>query len=202
MSDDARQGWLALTPDIFISLRWSLDSTQSNWPQWRGPEGHWRIPRETAVPLERPRAADKNVVWKTPLSGHGHSQPIVWGDHIFLTAAVEGEVVPGAKAVTHVDEGKEFLHPDSVGADRKHTLKVLAVESKNGKIRWERTAWEGRSVRQPAQAQQLCGADADYRRHAGLRMVRFRRTVHVRLQRHARVEEIAGRAPHARDGHG
>jgi hypothetical protein len=28
-----------------------------------------------------------------------------------LTTAIEGDVVPGAKAVTHMDEGKVFLHP-------------------------------------------------------------------------------------------
>jgi len=53
-------------------------------------------------------------------------------------------VVPGAKAVTHVVEGGQvFLHPDSVGADRKHTFKVLAVSADTGKVLWEQTAWEG-----------------------------------------------------------
>ena len=114
---------MSITPARVLAVILTFSSVvslgASNWPQWRGPEGRG-VSDETAVPLEW--AADKNVVWKTPLPGHGHSQPIVWGDHIFLTAAIEGEVVPGAKAVTHVDEGKEFLHPDSVGADRKHTL--------------------------------------------------------------------------------
>ena len=31
-------------------------------------------------------------------AGTGHSSPIVWGDRIFLTAAIEGESLPGAKA--------------------------------------------------------------------------------------------------------
>ena len=61
--------------------------------------------------------ATKNVAWKTELPG-GHSSPIVWGDRIFVTAAVEGEVVPGAKAVGHIVDGQVWLHPDSVAADR------------------------------------------------------------------------------------
>ena len=111
-----------------------------NWPQWRGPAGQG-ISTDSRVPLAW--SASENVLWKTPIPGRGHSQPIVWGDRVFLTTALEGEVVPGAQAVKHMDEGKEFLHPDSVGANRKHTFKVLAVDAASGKLLWERTAWEG-----------------------------------------------------------
>ena len=65
------------------------------------------------------------------------------GKQDLLTTAIEGDVVPGAKAVTHMDEGKEFLHPDSVGADRKHTFKVICLNADTGKILWEQTAFEG-----------------------------------------------------------
>ncbi|HEU5092719.1 MAG TPA: PQQ-binding-like beta-propeller repeat protein, partial [Nitrospira sp.] len=73
-----------------------------------------------------------------------HSSPIVWGNRIFLTTAVEGDTVAGAKAVKHTLEGgKEFLHPDSVGADKKHTFKVVSIDRDSGKIVWQATAWEG-----------------------------------------------------------
>ncbi len=63
---------------------------------------------------------------------------------MFLTTAIEGGVVPGAKAVKHVVEGdKEFIHPDSVGADHKHTFKVLCIDRDSGKLLWQSTAWEG-----------------------------------------------------------
>jgi outer membrane protein assembly factor BamB len=110
-----------------------------NWPQWRGP-GSQGISTEQQLPTEW--APGKNIAWKTALPA-GHSSPIVWGDRIFVTSAVEGEVVPGAKAVTHTMEGKEWIHPDSVAADRKHTLKVLALDAQSGKILWDRTAYEG-----------------------------------------------------------
>jgi outer membrane protein assembly factor BamB len=45
--------------------------------------------------------------------------------------------------VKHMSEGKEFLHPDSIGADRKHTFKVIALNRDSGKILWEAVAWEG-----------------------------------------------------------
>lgn len=40
--------------------------------------------------------------------------------------------MPGAAAVKHMDEGKEFLHPDSMGANKKHSFKVLAVDAESG----------------------------------------------------------------------
>ena len=112
----------------------------ANWPQWRGPDGSG-ISNEKNLPAEW--APTKNIKWKTPIAGRGHSSPIVWGNRIFVTTAVEGDVVEGAKAVKHVSEGKEFLHPDSIGADRKHTFKVIALNRDSGKILWEAVAWEG-----------------------------------------------------------
>ncbi|MGH9331631.1 MAG: PQQ-binding-like beta-propeller repeat protein [Vicinamibacterales bacterium] len=113
-----------------------------NWPQFRGPDGRG-VSTETAVPLQWSSDTDKNIAWKAPIPGRGLSEPIVWGDRIFLTTAVEGAAVPGAAAIKHMDDGKEFLHPDSVGADKQHTLKVLALDVKSGKVLWEQTAWEG-----------------------------------------------------------
>jgi outer membrane protein assembly factor BamB len=113
----------------------------SSWPQFRGPGGQG-IATETGLPLVW--SATENVAWKTPIPGRGHSSPVVWGNRVFLTTAVEGEVSkPGFTGVKHVDEGKEFVHPDGVGADRTQTLKVLAVDADSGQVLWERTAWEG-----------------------------------------------------------
>ena len=40
-------------------------------------------------------APDKNVAWKMPVEGSGHSSPVIWGDHLFLTTSIKGEQVPG-----------------------------------------------------------------------------------------------------------
>ena len=111
-----------------------------NWPQWRGPDGQG-VSTEKNLPTVW--SATKNIKWKTPIAGRAHSSPIVWGNKIFVTTAVEGPVVPGAKAVKHMMGDKEFLHPDSIGADRKHTFKVISVNASTGKILWEQTAFEG-----------------------------------------------------------
>ncbi len=40
--------------------------------------------------------------------------------------------------------GKPWIHPESVAADRVHTLKVLALDAKTGQTVWDHTAYEGR----------------------------------------------------------
>ena len=128
---------LLATVALYTSI---VDASGGNWPQWRGPDGQG-VSTEKNLPTEW--SATKNIRWKTPLPGRSHSSPIVWGNKIFVTTAIEGPVVPGAKAVKHMVGDKEFLHPDSIGADHKHAFKVICLNATTGKILWEQTAFEG-----------------------------------------------------------
>jgi len=112
----------------------------TNWPQWRGTEGTG-VSTETNLPGEW--SASKNLRWKTPLPGSGHSSPIVWGNRVFVTAEIEGEVVAGAQAVKHMIDGQEFKHPDAIAADLKHTFQVVCIARDTGKLLWTQTAYEG-----------------------------------------------------------
>src|SRR5262245_38969388 len=115
-------------------------NASTNWPQWRGPQGSG-ISEEKNLPDEW--SATKNILWKTPIQGRGHSSPIVWGNRIFLSTDLEGEVVSGAKAVHHVRNGETWVHPDSTSGNKKHTLKVLCLDRDSGRILWEKVAYEG-----------------------------------------------------------
>ena len=131
--------FLGLTAVLLINTQ--IGAT-ADWPQWRGPGGQG-ISAEKNLPTAW--SATKNIKWKTPISGRGHSSPIVWGKKIFLTTALDGEVVPGrTPGVTHkMADGTDFVHPDAVGADLKHTFKVICLDRETGKILWERVAYEG-----------------------------------------------------------
>ena len=111
----------------------------AGWPQWRGPAGQARA--ESGAPLRW--SAEENVVWKAPVEGRGHSSPIVVGDLIFLTSAISGEKVPGAKAIIHFLGSEEFLHPDSLGADERLDVLLLALDRRNGALRWRREVRAG-----------------------------------------------------------
>jgi outer membrane protein assembly factor BamB len=60
-----------------------------------------------------------------------------------LTTAIEGEALPGHKAYAHKMEGEDFNHPDWVGSNKKHTFKVVCLDSNTGKVLWEKTSYEG-----------------------------------------------------------
>lgn len=113
--------------------------TPGAWPQWRGPDGQAHA--ESAAPLRW--GSDENIRWKQPVEGRGHSSPIVVGDLIFLTSAVSGEEIPGARAVVHFMGSEEFLHPDSLGADQRLDVLLLAFERRTGELRWRRVVRSG-----------------------------------------------------------
>ena len=131
----------ALVVCLVAAVSTVASSGGSNWPQWRGPEG-LGVSSDKNLPAEW--SETKNIYWKTAIPGRGHSSPIVWENRIFLTTAIEGEEIPGAKAVTHYNGGQEFKHPDAIGANRKQTLKVISVDRDSGKILWERVAFVGK----------------------------------------------------------
>jgi outer membrane protein assembly factor BamB len=54
------------------------------WPRWRGPSGQGHVAGTNYVDSW---SDTTNVRWKVPVPGRGHSSPVVWKDHIFLTTA-------------------------------------------------------------------------------------------------------------------
>jgi len=113
---------------------------RTQWPQWRGSDGSG-VSTESNLPSEW--GDGKNIRWKSPIQGRAHSSPIIWNDRIFLTTDIEGEMIPGAKAVVHYNEGKEFKHPDAIGAEHHHTMKVLCLKFDTGAQLWVQTAYDG-----------------------------------------------------------
>jgi outer membrane protein assembly factor BamB len=57
-----------------------------NWPSWRGPFGTG-VCAEAGLPLKWDQK--EGVVWRVPLADRGNSTPIVWGDSVFVTQAVQ-----------------------------------------------------------------------------------------------------------------
>ena len=128
---------------IAVALALLFWTAGDNWPQWRGPAGLGVSPSGGYAEEWSPT---RNVAWKTPVEGRGHSSPVVWDNRVYLTTSVEGGPAPaGHKAIDHLgyDMKWGYLHPDSTGADRQYTLKVLAFDARTGKKVWERTAYDG-----------------------------------------------------------
>ena len=59
-----------------------------DWPGWRGVKGNG-ISLSPSAPTTWTDA--ENVVWKSEVPGRGHASPVVRGDHVLLTTALESE---------------------------------------------------------------------------------------------------------------
>lgn len=84
---------------------------ETNWPRFGGPQGIFHS-AEANLPVEWSAGA---VQWKAPLEGWGQSSPVVWGERIFLTTALDG--------------GRERV--------------VFCLDRNGGKKLWQHTAWTG-----------------------------------------------------------
>jgi outer membrane protein assembly factor BamB len=82
-----------------------------NWPAWGGPAGNSHS-AETGLPLTW---STDNLLWKVELNGAGQSTPVIWGNQIFLTTALE--------------KGRQRV--------------VVAIDRRDGKLLWEQIAWTG-----------------------------------------------------------
>jgi outer membrane protein assembly factor BamB len=104
--------WLLgmLVAGVFVA-----PATAQNWPGWRGPSGDG-IVHETGFPTSW---SDKDIAWKTPIPGKGHSSPIVWGDRVFVTSCIEGD------------------NPKDKAAPRERIL--VCVDRRKGSIIWQKT---------------------------------------------------------------
>ena len=76
----------------------AANDSASNWPQWRGPQANGLVPQ--ANPPTK-WSETENVKWKVKLPGKGTGTPIIWGNHIFIQAAI-----PTGKKVEPAEEKK------------------------------------------------------------------------------------------------
>ena len=111
------------------------DVKPANWPQFRGAAASGVADGQNP-PLTFDVPEKKNLLWKSPIPGLGHSCPVIWGDRIFLTTAVGGN--------TDLKTGN-YGDPASVKdkADEKVKFQVICLNRLTGEILWTKTAFEG-----------------------------------------------------------
>src|SRR5260221_2196106 len=84
-----RSCWLLLA--LIGFAQWSCLSANcataadANWPQWRGPLQNGVAP-QAEPPTEW--SETKNIKWKTNIPGEGHATPVIWGEKVFVLAAI------------------------------------------------------------------------------------------------------------------
>lgn len=107
----------------------------ANWHQWRGPEATG-VSRTATPPLMW--SDTENVQWKAEIEGQGGSSPIVWGDQVFLSTAVNtGKVNPEKVAP------ESQTHENPFGIKYPNTFYefvVLCLDRATGETIWRKVA--------------------------------------------------------------
>jgi len=111
----------------------ALFAADDDWPRWRGPHDDGMARGDAPVEW----SDTKNIAWRVPIPGRGHSSPVVWANKIFLTTAVPAAEAPAASAAPQ----RPGRGPGGgAGAGREHKFVVLCLDRRTGKTLWERVA--------------------------------------------------------------
>ncbi len=117
---------------ILTSSVISQDQQLANWPQWRGP--HNTGEADGKPPTEW--SESKNVRWKLAIPGKGHSTPVVWENHLFITAALNiGKAMPARRS------GRPGAH-DNLAVTHQQRYVALTIDRTTGKVLWQTTVNE------------------------------------------------------------
>ena len=114
-----------------------------NWPQFRGSRGGV-APDDPTLPDTW--STTENVAWKIDIPGRSWSSPLVWGDHVFVTSAID---TAGDKPLRPTSEyisrsgGGTMTFQDLETAKSPLRWMVYDIDFKTGKVRWEREAATG-----------------------------------------------------------
>jgi outer membrane protein assembly factor BamB len=126
-------GSLAFLTALTVGTMTALHAQQ--WPSFRG-AGSSGVAAAGSPPVTWDLTGSKNVAWSTPIPGLSHSSPVVWGDRVFLTTAINTT----STAPDLISRAVEIQGSSDMG---QHQWKVYSLDRRSGKVLWERTVYEG-----------------------------------------------------------
>ncbi len=107
-----------------------------NWPQFRGYAGSGIGSGDP--PVDWDVETGQNVEWKTTIPGLGHSCPIVWGNRVFLTTAINSDTDKPA-----VETGWAGGAGESADDTGEWTWQVQCLQLDTGKTLWTESTRRG-----------------------------------------------------------
>lgn len=106
-----------------------------------------------ATPLTQ-WSGNENIAWKSKIPGRGHSTPIVWGEHVFLTTAIPvGEKLPPKYS------GRPGEH-DNLPVDSRFKFVVLDINRSSGTVAWQKVVHEALPIEAGHQTASLASNSA------------------------------------------
>ena len=76
---------------LTCALGLAMDSSAADWPQWRGADGQGHAEGK-GYPVTW--SDTENIAWKTEIPGRGWSSPVIMGNEVWMTTAIEVPIDP------------------------------------------------------------------------------------------------------------
>jgi len=127
---------LCVLSGLILAYQSSSD-VDKNWPEWRGPYGNGISP-DGDFPLEW--SETKNIKWKIAIPGKGHSTPIIWGDQMILTTAIETD--KEGKPAEPEGGAQRGRGMPTTRSTKINKFVVMALSPSDGKVLWQTTVTE------------------------------------------------------------
>ncbi|MEM9378575.1 MAG: PQQ-binding-like beta-propeller repeat protein [Planctomycetota bacterium] len=110
-------------------------TAENGWPSFRGAGGAGNAAAHPTTWSE-----ESNVAWKVDVPGGGWSSPIVLGDKVFVTTAIQPDVEGGGRPVGYAGG---LRTPQSMGAgapkpEQEMVFQVRAYDLKSGELAFEK----------------------------------------------------------------
>jgi hypothetical protein len=116
----------------------------ANWPRFRG-SGSGVVADDPALPLTW--STTQNVAWTLDVPGIGWGSPVVWGDHVFVTSAVNSGPFEPPKPGLYLGVSTPSTAP--------HRWMVYDVDFASGRIRWAKEVQAVTAAADQARQEQL-----------------------------------------------
>jgi outer membrane protein assembly factor BamB len=113
-----------ILPLLCVSL---ASAAEAEWPQFRGPGGQGHAVVEN---LPTSFSETENVAWRSNLPGRGWSSPVISGNEIWMTTAVESALSESEKA----ERLKGTTNNQPLNVAGRLSLRALCVDRTSGKL--------------------------------------------------------------------
>jgi hypothetical protein len=114
-------------PTLILCAAFSVAAADADWPQFRGPGGQGHA---AALGLPSSWSEHENVVWKTQLPGRGWSSPVIAGNEIWMTTAVESPASEAERA----ERIKGTTNSQPLNVAGRLSLRAVSVDRRSGRL--------------------------------------------------------------------
>lgn len=119
---------------LAVGVIWAAAASAAEWPEFRGPQGNGHA---TAKNLPLHWNEKTNVQWRTEIPGRAWSSPVIEGDRIWMTTAIEIPLNDEERAKNEANKGGE-----GTTSVNRLNLRAIGIDRTTGKLVLDRELLE------------------------------------------------------------